>query len=241
MAPVEHVCEALHWLRELEARREDGWTLVTDKGLLVHRKLFPEISPTIPIHRGEKVIEGVSAEEVSSVVMSYDCRKQWDDRFGSATVLQSFGARCHTTFVVSKCGFPFRDRGFYVASLIARSKLPQTTIDLPSGETGPSQDQRNVIFCVSASFHPESASSFSSEKYNPYSYPIGRVFIDGWILETLDPYTKENYTIPSTRCTRVVAIDYAGSNPVTMNSMINTTLPRLFVSNSTSKERLHCR
>ena len=66
-------------------------------------------------------------------------------------------------------------------------------------------------------------------KYNPYSYPIGRVFIDGWILEMVDLY-KENYSIPSTRCTRVVAVDYAGSIPVTMNSMINTTLPRLFVS-----------
>ncbi|KAL4062502.1 hypothetical protein V8B97DRAFT_1955248 [Scleroderma yunnanense] len=226
MVPMEHACDALHWLRELQGHREDGWTLVTDNGLSVQRKLFPEISPTIPIHRGEKVIEGVSAEEVSSVVMSYDCRKQWDDRFGSALIFQSFGARCHTAFIVSKCGFPFRDRGFYVASLIARSKLPQTTLDASPGETGPSQDHRNVIFCVSASFHPESVSSFSSEKYNPYSYPVGRVFIDGWILETLDPYTKENYAIPSTRCTRIVAVDYAGSIPVAMNSMINAALPR---------------
>ena len=226
MAPMEHACEALHWLRELESCREDGWTLVTDKGLSVHRKLFPEISPNIPIHRGEKVIEGVSAEEVSSIVMSYDCRKQWDDRFGSAIVLQSFGAQSHTAFAVSKCGFPFRDRGFYVASLMARSKLPQVSIDIPPGETGPFQDHRNVIFCVSASFHPDSASPFSSEKYNPYSFPVGRVFIDGWILETLDPYTKENYTIPSTRCTRIVAVDYAGSIPVAMNSMINAALPR---------------
>ncbi|KAI6164482.1 hypothetical protein EDD17DRAFT_1691754 [Pisolithus thermaeus] len=226
MVPMQHVLEALHWLRESLTHQEDEWTLVTDKGLSVQRKLIPEISPAIPVHKGEKVIEGVSAEEVSSIVTSYDCRKQWDDRFGSATILESFGAGCHTAFVVSKCGFPFRDRGFYLSSLMARAKLPQTNFDGTPGETGLSQDHRNVIFCVSASFHPESVSSFSSEKYNSYAFPIGRVFIDGWILETLDPYTKENYTIPSTRCTRMVAVDYAGSIPIAMNSMINAALPR---------------
>ena len=51
------------------------------------------------------------------------------------------------------------------------------------------------------------------------------MFVDGWILEMVDPY-KEDYSIPSTRCTRVVAVDYAGSIPVTMNSMINAALPR---------------
>ncbi|KAI6001088.1 hypothetical protein F5J12DRAFT_844899 [Pisolithus orientalis] len=226
MVPMQHVLEALHWLRESQVHQEDGWTLVTDKGLAVQRKVIPEISPAIPVHKGEKVIEGVSAEEVSSIVTSYDCRKQWDDRFGSAIVFESFGAGCHTAFVVSKCGFPFRDRGFYLSSLMARAKLPQRNFDATPGEAGLSQDHRNVIFCVSASFHPESVSSFSSEKYNSYGYPIGRVFIDGWILETLDPYTKENYAIPSTRCTRIVAVDYAGSVPVAMNSMINAALPR---------------
>ncbi|KAG6335999.1 hypothetical protein ID866_3094 [Astraeus odoratus] len=226
MVPMQHACEALHWLREMQIRQEDGWTLVSDKGLSVYRKLFPEISPGMPIHKGEKVIEGVSAEEVSSIVASYECRKQWDDRFGSALIFERFGARCHTAFVVSKCGFPFRDRGFYLASLVVRSKLPQTTYDSTPGGAGLSQDHRNIIFCVSASFHPDSASSFSSDKYNPYKYPIGRVFIDGWILETLDPYTKENYAIPSTRCTRIIAVDYAGSIPVAMNSMINVALPR---------------
>ncbi|KAH7890937.1 hypothetical protein F5I97DRAFT_1840039 [Phlebopus sp. FC_14] len=225
--PMQHASEALHRLRELQLRPQDGWTLVSDKGLPVHRKLLPEISPTIPVHKGEKVIEGVSAEEVSSIVTSYDCRKQWDDRFGSAVVLERFGAKCHTAFTVSKGNFPFRDRGFLLASLVARSKLPQSTrLDVGAGETGSSQESRNVIFCVSASFHPESAASFSPEKYNPYTYPIGRVFLDGWVLETLDPYTKENYAIPSTRCTRVVAVDYAGSIPVAVNSLINSALPR---------------
>lgn len=231
--PMQHVAEALHWLRELQMRPEEGWTLVSDKGFSVKRKLFPEISSLTAVHKGEKVIEGVSAEEVSSIITSYECRKTWDDRFASAIVLEQFGAKCHTAFITSKGGFPFRDRGFLVASMLARSRLPQPAVldrgagvGNPANESGSSQDTRVVLFSVTASYHPESAASFSPAKYNPYTYPLGRVFIDGWVLETLDPYTKENYAIPSTKVTRVVAVDHAGSIPVTVNSMMNAGLAR---------------
>jgi len=56
------------------------------------------------------------------------------------------------------------------------------------------------------------------------------MFIDGWILETLDPYTTEKYAIPSTRCTRVIAADYAGSLPAAVNAVTNTTLVRTLLS-----------
>ena len=232
-SPMQHAAEALHWLRELQTRPEEGWTLVSDKGFLVKRKLFPEISSLIHVHKGEKVIEGVSAEEVSSIIASYECRKTWDDRFASAIILEQFGARCHTAFVTSKGGFPFRDRGFLVASMLGRSRLPQpAALDRDVGvgnaanESGLSQETRIVLFHITTSFHPDSAASFSPAKYNPYAYPLGCVFIDGWVLETLDPYTKENYAIPSTRVTRIVAVDHAGSIPVTMNSMMNAGLAR---------------
>ncbi|KAG9313239.1 hypothetical protein JVU11DRAFT_6701 [Chiua virens] len=231
--PMQHVAEALHWLRELQTQPEEGWTLVSDKGFSVKRKVFPDISSLIPVHKGEKVIEGVSAEEVLSIVTSYECRKTWDDRFASAIVLEQFGAKCHTAFITSKGGFPFRDRGFLVASMVARSKLPQPAgldrevgVGNPGNESGSSQESRVVLFCGSASFHPESAASFSSSKYNPFVYPLGRIFVDGWVLETLDPYTTENYAIPSTRVTRVVAVDHAGSIPVAVNTMMNAGLAR---------------
>lgn len=227
--PMQHAAEALQWMRDLQCGGPDskaGWTLLADKGISVHRKLLTDISPSIPVHKGEKVIEGVSAEEVAAVVTNYECRKQWDVRFASASILERFGSKCHTAFVVSKGGFPFRDRGFFQASIMARSRLPLSSLDVTPGETGPSQDARSVIFCVSASFNPDSAASFSPSKYNPYALPIGRAYIDGWMFETLDPYTKENYAIPSTRCTRVVAVDYAGSIPVAMNSLINSALPK---------------
>lgn len=225
--PMQHVLDALIYVQKCYLNPPlDGWTFVGDKGCPVYRKICPEISPTIPIHKGEKVIEGVSAEEVASVIASYDCRKQWDAQFTSAQVFQVFRDGCHTAFVVNKGGFPFRDRGFYLASVLARAKPTRTSTRTREGEGENPNDSRTAIFCVSASFSPESISSFSTAKYNPYALPIGRAFVDGWILETLDPYTTEEYTIPSTRCTRLVAVDYAGSMPTATNTSLNITLAR---------------
>ena len=225
----------------------DGWTFISDKGLPVHRKLIPEISPIIPVHKGSKVIEGVSAEELACVITQFECRKRWDDRFDSAKVLESFGGEAKTVFLSSKAGFPFRDRGFYLASVMARAHVPPLFLSRRNtgvgggggggsngegGEHSSSSGVKNAIFCVSASFGPDSVfgAGFDAGKCNPYTLPIGRVYVDAWILETLDPYTKENYAIPSTRCTRLVAMDFAGSIPAAVNSMINATLPRAVLS-----------
>ncbi|KZT20986.1 hypothetical protein NEOLEDRAFT_1182062 [Neolentinus lepideus HHB14362 ss-1] len=229
-SPMEHALEALSHVRSYYSTPSaDGWTLVSEKGFPVYRKLIPEISTSIPVHKGEKVIEGVSAEEMAAVITSYGCRKQWDDRFDSAAVFEEYGARCHTAFLVTKGGFPFRDRGFYVASVLARSR-PRAPISAlsPRRNSGIETEQETpaTVLCVTTSFSADSVASFSPAKYNPYNLPIGRFFIDAWILETLDPYTEENYAIPSTMCTRLVAADYAGSIPTAVNSMINGMLPR---------------
>ncbi|KAI0737353.1 hypothetical protein C8Q80DRAFT_1213874 [Daedaleopsis nitida] len=228
--PMQYALDALAFVQDLYAQpRGDGWTVVSEKDFPVHRKLFPEISATIPVHKGEKVIEGVAAEEVASVLTSYECRKQWDTRFDSISVLEAYGADAHTAFVVMKGGFPFRDRGFYLSSLIARGTSPapasrRNTVDVE--QLSSESHSRSAIFCVAASFSPDSVSQFASSKYNAYNLPVGRVFLDAWILETLDPYSAENYAIPSMRCTRVVAVDYAGSIPAAVNSMINGMLPK---------------
>ncbi|KAK7031491.1 hypothetical protein R3P38DRAFT_2701217 [Favolaschia claudopus] len=228
--PMQYVLEALAWVQQSHNNNSsEGWLPLNDKALSIRRKLCAEISPVIQIHKGEKVIEGVSAEELAAIVTEPECRKKWDERFDSATVLESYGADSRTSFVVAKAGFPFRDRGFYVASILARAHVsPSRRLngDVAEQSNGP----RNAIFCVSASFSPDSAASFSPAKYNPYGLPIGRIFVDAWILETLDPYTKENYAIPSTRCTYMVALDYAGSVPAAFNSMINASAPRSILS-----------
>lgn len=228
--PMQYALDALAFVQDLHAQpKGDGWTIISEKDFPVHRKVYPEISAAIPVHKGEKVIEGVAAEEIASVLTSYDCRKQWDTRFDSVSVLESYGADAHTAFVIMKGGFPFRDRGFYLASLIARgsttpSASRRNTVDVD--QLSSESHSRSAILCVSASFSSDSVTQFATSKYNAYSLPVGRVFLDAWILETLDPYSAENYAIPSTRCTRVVAVDYAGSIPAAVNSMINGMLPK---------------
>lgn len=233
-----------------------GWALISEKGFPLHRKLAPEISATLPVYKGERVIEGISAEEIAAVVTSYDARRRWDERFVGAQVLEAFAAAgaAHTAFAVSKASFPFRDRGFYLASILARgsreggSGSSNNSSNINSGGSGitggskeggggtsssssSSPDGRSPpLFCVSASFPAELAPTTTSKNYNPYNLPIGQMFIDGWILETLDPYTTENYAIPSTRCTRVVAADYAGSLPAAVNAVTNTTLVKTLLS-----------
>ncbi|KAH9074795.1 hypothetical protein EDB83DRAFT_2353373 [Lactarius deliciosus] len=225
--PLEYALNALQYLQALHSRSttvSDGWTLISEKGFPLHRKLSPEISTSLPVYKGERVIEGISAEEIAAVVTSYDTRKRWDDRFVGAQVLEAFAGAggAHTAFTVSRANFPFRDRGFYLASILARGQR--------EGKEGVSDNRSPPFFCVSASFPPELASAFTTAKYNPYNLPIGRMFIDGWILETLDPYTTENYAIPSTRCTRVVSADYAGSLPAAVNAVGNTTLVKTLLS-----------
>ncbi|KZP28639.1 hypothetical protein FIBSPDRAFT_947466 [Athelia psychrophila] len=225
--PMQYALEALSWLQDSQSHAAStGWTLVSDKGMTVHRKLCAEISPVIPVQKGEKVLEGVSAEEVAAVITSYDCRKQWDDRFDSATLFEDFGAQCHTAFLVSKAGFPFRDRGFYLASVMARARTSSAGVRREAGQADNTGDNRNAIYCVSSSFSPDSVTNFTKSKYDPYALPVGRLFVDGWVLETLDPYTAENYAIPSTRCTRIVAVDFAGSIPAAVNSSINSSIAR---------------
>ncbi|KAI0091452.1 hypothetical protein BDY19DRAFT_930564 [Irpex rosettiformis] len=220
-APMQYALEALSYLQLLHTQPlGDGWTLVSDKGFPVHRKIEPAISSVIPVHKGEKVIEGLSADEIANVLGNYDARKEWDPRYDSAQVFEQFGAHAHTCFMVTKGGFPFRDRGFYLANIVARA----TPSRQGGGDSEHAGDGRMAVYIAAASFAPDSVQSFASTKYNPYALPVGRIFIEGWILETLDPYGSESYTIPSTRCTRVVAADYAGSIPAAVNSNINTML-----------------
>lgn len=228
-SPMQHALDAMAYLRSLYTRPpQEGWVQVADNGgLAVLRKLETEVSRTIPVHKASKVIEGVTAEEVIHALSLYDCRKQWDDRFDSAVVLQDYGYGCLTSFTVVKGAFPFQPRGFYTASTLARSSSSISAGDKASNlSSSSSSNEHAVYYHATTSFNPESIKDFSSRKYNPSNYAIGRVLVRGWICETLDPYTSENYAIPSTRCTFVSAVDFAGAVPVAYNAMLNASLPR---------------
>ena len=230
--PMQHALDALSYLRTLYTRpSHEGWLQISETtGLSVLKKLETEISRTIPVHKASKVIEGVAAEEIINVLSSYDYRKLWDDRFDSAVVLQDYGHGCQTAFTTIKGAFPFQPRGFYTASVLGcSSNAPASVTDVRSG-TGlltPKNDTgHTTYYLATSSFNPESVKGFSSAKYNPFGYAVGRVLVRGWICETLDPYTEENYAIPSTRITFVSAVDFAGAVPAAYNSVLNASLPR---------------
>lgn len=232
-SPMSCALDALGHTQDLVRMYEPkDWTRVDDKGgLAVDKKLVSSVSTTIPIHRAEKVIQGVAADEIAAVINSYECRQVWDEWFTSARVLQGFGSDCHAAFAVYKGTFPFRERGFFIASLMARSSPPPSLSRRPSGSGEvAANDSRKYIICVSSSFSPDAVPEFSSNKFNPSNLSVGQVFLDAWVLETLDPYSTENYAIPSTRCTRYTAINYAGSMPTAMNLSINYYMTRAILA-----------
>ncbi|SPO29839.1 uncharacterized protein UTRI_06112_B [Ustilago trichophora] len=236
--PMTCALDVLFLLRRIHAERSPdpagtpaGWALVTERnGLYVRRKLMESISSTVLVQRGDKVVQGLSAEDLLDVVSNPRSRKQWDDKVDSTTLLESYGDGSFTSFITTKASFPFRGRAFHLASLTARGLPPSSLGATSSGDATISSSASSwsgpaVYFHASASF-PQQNSRFAMDRINPAGLPLGKVLIDGWILETLDPYSSTSFQIPSTRCTHVVAIDYAGSLPVAVNTMWNANLPR---------------
>ncbi|PWN26841.1 hypothetical protein BDZ90DRAFT_280324 [Jaminaea rosea] len=228
--------DVLFLLRRIYAERSPdptvnpaGWAMVTQRnGLFIRRKMMQSISPTIAVQRGDKVVQGVTAEDMVAVISSLSCRKQWDERIETTKFLESYGEGATSSFVTTTGAFPFRGRGFFMSSLSATATptSQEDGLDGLGSPSTPSFTAQRVYYHASASF-PEETSTFDSAKLNPNALPVGRVLIDGWIFETLDPYSSTlNYQIPSTRCTHVVAVDYAGSLPFTVNTLWNANLPR---------------
>ncbi|KAG8860357.1 hypothetical protein FRB96_004006 [Tulasnella sp. 330] len=234
--PMQQALEGLEYLRSYVTQDLPvGWLMASDKApMSVFKKMEERLSSTISIHRAGKVIEGVSASDAAAAITNYNCRKLWDDRFISHTPLQEYGRGCSTAFIVQNSGFPFRDRGFWVASAVAHVKprppgsppgdSRQLTSQLPAS---PSNIPHPIII-ASSSFSPTATGpSFSPAKVNRPVYPTGQLVLSGWILEAVDPYQDiNNHPIPSVKCTHFVAVDYRGSVPVAFNNSMNAMLPR---------------
>ncbi|CAO1618345.1 unnamed protein product [Parajaminaea phylloscopi] len=204
-----------------------GWALTSQRnGLFIRRKLMQSISSTVAVQRGDKVVQGLTAEDMVAVVANLSCRRQWDERVENTRVLECFGDGASTSFVTTTGAFPFRGRGFYLSNITALAAPPQLGASDAAAASSPSFTAQSVFYHASASF-PLEAMKHNTALLNPQALPIGKILIDGWIFETLDPYSStHNYQIPSTRCTHIVAIDYAGSLPATVNTLWNANLPR---------------
>lgn len=219
--------EALSWLQTFHAEQgpeladpAPGWAIVSDRaGTVVRKKIIPAVSDVLPIYRGDKIVQGLTADEISSIVSSVGCRKAWDERVESATPLASYGYGLSTCVQTTKPVFPFKGRIFHVANVNAHVRVPSASAAASTS---------TVLFSASASYHPDG--TFDDTKTNPGGLLPGQILLEGWILETLDPYTSSMLAIPSTRCTYVACIDHSGSVPLALNSVLNANLARLINS-----------
>lgn len=266
--------DVLFLLRRLYAERSPdpsvtpaGWALVSERnGLHVRRKYMQSISPSVAIQRADKVVQGLTAEEILQAVESLAVRKTVDERMDTALPLQSYGNGAGVYFATTKPSFPFRGRAFCVAHLTARTASQAQASHLATSQApahrhaiqahdlipvngtsdaganpgkpiayfyaAASCSWRSVAETSGLSLPPSSKKEDGSPAYtfagklNPTDLPVGRILIDGWILETVDPYTSTAYAIPSTRLTHVMAIDFGGSVPSSVNTSWNAALPK---------------
>ncbi|KAK8861436.1 hypothetical protein IAR55_002255 [Kwoniella newhampshirensis] len=213
----------IHTERDGESTSPDAWQPVSDRdGLKIERRTVGHVSEAFPVFRAGRIIEGFTAEEVSASVSSL----RRDERFDKPTILQSYGHGLTTSHLVAHTTFPFRGRSMLVATVVAR--MPDGPPPSPSAH-GPHTPLSTIFHASSSNFDP-SSKDLDPAKYNPAGLPSGNVILEGWILETIDPYSHEQYAIPSTRCMYVAAVDYSGSMPLSVNNMLNASLPRSLLS-----------
>lgn len=226
--PTHPALDALAMLRCVHAERhpnpagpQGGWSLMSEKnGVYVHRRLIERVSPNVMVHRTDKIIQGVAAEDLLPLVANPHARCAWDEQLASCLILESFGSGTNTSLWTSQASLLFAPRMFVVTSISAHGH----GADVPLEHTSMTA-QQPVYFHATASCD---ASRWDMSVWNPGARPLGTVLMDGWIFENVDPYSMEQYAIPSTRCIHVVAIDYGGV-PRSLNALWNASLPQCVV------------
>lgn len=217
MRPMDIAFQALEAVNTLHRADDTGWTsLAARKGIKMAKKVDTAVSPTIPVLRGEMVMEGFDVDEILSVITSFSARKEWDDTFDDGQVLQSYGSGCSTSLLTFKSPLAFlqvKGREIQIASVAAR--FVQDATAAPSSPTVP-----NALYVAGASF----TRNTTIQSLNI----LTNVLLDGWILESIDPYTMTtNYAIPSTRVTRIECVDYGSLTY--LQSMVTSTVPKVLL------------
>lgn len=106
-----------------------------------------------------------------------------------------------------------RSRDLFTASCTARASANASTNSQPSR-----------VFFVETSIadYPHQV-----PPTDPTARPCGRLYLYGWMLEAVDPYTTTtNHPIPSTRVTFMASLDMGGSIPGTVSSLVTIGMPK---------------
>jgi hypothetical protein len=191
-------------------------------GGIVEYKTLPFVSSSIPVYRSSRIIQNYSAPEIISVIKSGDHRRIWDAKLMETKTLQSFGQGVTVDWSTQSMAFPLRPRGFITTSMTIKGDGAGTRSPLSSTSSTPTA---TLTFHVTTSNFDRANLLKHGDRFNPQGYGIGNVVLEGWILETLDPYSHDHYPVPSTRCMYVSAVDF-GYLPLAANNMANAALPQ---------------
>ncbi|KAI8374146.1 uncharacterized protein BYT42DRAFT_575286 [Radiomyces spectabilis] len=158
------------------------------------------------IYKSSKVIECFSTEEIASVITDAGkLRIKVDEALEELEVLNCSDRHCHLLRQTVKTVFPFKSRDAFVVSCQAHEQ--NTSIPNIS-------EKRFYCAETSLSYVPTVKDSKRQRAH---------VFISGWILEMIDPYTTtDNHPIPSTRVTYIIASDLGPSIPSYVSNMVNS-------------------
>ncbi|KAF7724071.1 hypothetical protein EC973_001404 [Apophysomyces ossiformis] len=215
VSPADQAQAAFAFMRRVDDQ-QFGWTLISDKnGLRISKR--PGSKPSadnttgdhdlrVPepfvIYKASKVIEGFSLEEIAAVVTDIgNLRQSYDETLEKIESVRCIKRGCHVVHQIIKAIFPFKSRELYLCACTAYEKIPST--ENASGDRV---------------FYVETSLPFPSQQAK---YPRGHLFVSGWILESIDPYTTTtNYPIPSMRATYIVALDLGDSVPSYVSNLV---------------------
>ncbi|ORX57461.1 hypothetical protein DM01DRAFT_1382012 [Hesseltinella vesiculosa] len=168
---------------------------------------YLEVPDPYMVYKSTKVIENFSVAEVASVVTNISTsRLAYDNSIESCERLAPMERGCQVVRQEIKSMFPFKSRELFLASCTAVENLS-------SGSSA-----KRYLYVESSVDMP---SKLPSQITKAPLLARGRLFISGWILEPIDPYTTTtNHPIPSMRATYILALDLGPSIPSYVSNMI---------------------
>ena len=261
--PMYYALEALSWLQALHADLEmsdffsdaSEWSILTyaenNSPLRISKRTIPKLSSSQSLFRVERTFPGVSADQVMGIVSSTSTSSRigWDDRLTSIEPIANYRHCCTTNAWISKASFPLRSRIAYVANGRAQFLVPAAS--------GSSKGTSAISLFASASFPLEgldmngendevaaaSKSGLDKEKLNPAKLTEGKVYLEGWILETVEATTDRDddegpSTLHYTRCSFYTCSDLPTFSSGTFGlGNVRTRLSTLFDSLEKSLRR----
>lgn len=194
--PIHYAFDALSALQQLhketaEARVDASeWTILSyaenNLPIRISKRMFPSVSPNLPLYRVERTLPGVSEEQLLRLIQtsSTKVRTAWDERLSSTENIAHYNNGGSTGIWIAQASFPTRSRIAYMATVRAREEV----------KAGPAGGQQNAyVTYIATSSVPlsafdvdcvESRAIVAAERLNPSKLLEACIPLEGWVIET---------------------------------------------------------